>query len=158
LKGNYLDIKITSPAFDDGGLIPKKYTCDGGNVLPPLRWDAVPPGTESIAIICEDPDAPSGVWVHWILFNLPAECRELTENLPDDETLPDGTRQGVNDFGSIGYGGPCPPWGIHRYFFRIFALDHQLDIVHLVDKDVLKLAMEGHILAAGQLMGRYQRK
>jgi Raf kinase inhibitor-like YbhB/YbcL family protein len=153
-----LEIKITSPAFEEGGLIPKKYTCDGSNVSPPLRWDSVPDGTESIAIICEDPDAPSGTWMHWILFNLPAECRELAENIPDDETLHDSTRQGINDFGSIGYSGPCPPWGIHRYFFKIFALDCTLDIVHLVDKDILNLAMGDHILATGQLMGRYQRK
>jgi Raf kinase inhibitor-like YbhB/YbcL family protein len=153
-----LEIKITSPAFEEGGLIPKKYTCDGSNVSPPLRWNSVPDGTESIAIICEDPDAPSGTWMHWILFNLPAECRELAENIPDDETLHDSTRQGINDFGSIGYSGPCPPWGIHRYFFKIFALDCTLDIVHLVDKDILNLAMGDHILATGQLMGRYQRK
>ena len=153
-----MEIKITSPAFEEGGLIPKKYTCDGSNVSPPLRWDSVPAGTESIAIICEDPDAPSGTWMHWILFNLPAECRELAENIPDDETLHDSTRQGINDFGSIGYSGPCPPWGIHRYFFKIFALDCTLDIVHLVDKDILNLAMGDHILATGQLMGRYQRK
>ena len=153
-----MEIKITSPAFEESGLIPKKYTCDGNNVSPPLRWDSVPDGTESIAIICEDPDAPSGTWVHWILFNLPAECRELAENTPDDETLHDSTRQGINDFGSIGYSGPCPPWGIHRYFFKIFALDCTLDIVHLVDKDILNLAMGDHILATGQLMGRYQRK
>jgi Raf kinase inhibitor-like YbhB/YbcL family protein len=153
-----LEIKITSPAFEEGGLIPKKYTCDGSNVSPPLRWDSVPDGTESIAIICEDPDAPSGTWMHWILFNLPAECRELAENIPDDETLHDSTRQGINNFGSIGYSGPCPPWGIHRYFFKIFALGCTLDIVHLVDKDILNLAMGDHILATGQLMGRYQRK
>ena len=153
-----MEIKITSPAFEEGGLIPKKYTCDGSNVSPPLRWNSVPDGTESIAIICEDPDAPSGTWMHWILFNLPAECRELAENIPDDETLHDSTRQGINDFGSIGYSGPCPPWGIHRYFFKIFALDCTLDIVHLVDKDILNLAMGDHILATGQLMGRYQRK
>jgi Raf kinase inhibitor-like YbhB/YbcL family protein len=151
-------MKITSPAFEEGGLIPKKYTCDGSNVSPPLKWDSVPDGTESIAIICEDPDAPSGTWMHWILFNLPAECRELAENIPDDETLHDSTRQGINDFGSIGYSGPCPPWGIHRYFFKIFALNCTLDIVHLVDKDILNLAMGDHILATGQLMGRYQRK
>ncbi len=151
-------MKITSPAFEEGELIPKKYTCDGSNASPPLKWDSVPAGTESIAIICEDPDAPSGTWVHWILFNLPAECRELAENIPDDETLHDSTRQGINDFGSIGYSGPCPPWGIHRYFFKIFALDCTLDIVHLVDKDILNLAMGDHILATGQLMGIYQRK
>jgi Raf kinase inhibitor-like YbhB/YbcL family protein len=151
-------MKITSPAFEEGRLIPKKYTCDGSNVSPPLRWDSVPAGTESIAIICEDPDAPSGTWMHWILFNLPAECRELAENIPDDETLHNSTRQGINDFGSIGYSGPCPPWGIHRYFFKIFALNCTLDIVHLVDKDILNLAMGDHILATGQLMGRYQRK
>ena len=152
-----MQIRMTS-TFTEGSMIPKKYTCDGSNVSPPMRWDSVPDGTESIAIICEDPDAPSGTWMHWILFNLPAECRELAENIPDDETLHDSTRQGINDFGSIGYSGPCPPWGIHRYFFKIFALDCTLDIVHLVDKDILNLAMGDHILATGQLMGRYQRK
>jgi hypothetical protein len=153
-----LEIKIISPAFEDGALIPKKYTCDGKNISPPLKWGSLPSGTESIVIICEDPDAPAGTWVHWILFNLPADCRELAENIPDDETLPDGTRQGINDFGSIGYGGPCPPWGTHRYLFKIFALDGTIDIVHLADKKFLILVMEGRIIAEGCLTGKYQKK
>ena len=153
-----MKIKITSPAFEEGGLIPTKYTCDGSNISPPLKWDFVPPGTESIVIICEDPDAPSGTWIHWILFNLPAECRELAENIPDDETLHDGTRQGINDFGSIGYSGPCPPWGTHRYLFKIFALNESIDIVHLVDKKILTLTIEGRIIAEGCLTGIYRKK
>jgi Raf kinase inhibitor-like YbhB/YbcL family protein len=153
-----MNIKITSAAFKDGEPIPEKYTCDGENISPPLKWDSIPACTKSIAIICQDPDAPGGTWTHWILFNLPPECRELAENLPDDETLPDDSRQGINDFGSIGYGGPCPPWGTHRYHFKIFALDLLLDIVHLVDKDVLMAAMKGHILAEGQIVGKYTKK
>ena len=101
-----MDIKITSPAFEDGGMIPAKYTCDSADISPPLRWDAVPEGTESIALICDDPDAPMGTWVHWVLFNLPAETYELAEDIPADKILPDGARQGVSDFGRIGYGGP----------------------------------------------------
>lgn len=152
-----MKIILKSSAFEDGGMIPKKYTCDGENISPLLKWDSVPAGTKSIAIICEDPDAPAGLWVHWVLFNLPAECRELEENFPDDETLSDGSRQGITDFQTTGYGGPCPPWGTHRYLFKIYALDTMLDIVHLVDRANLLSAMKGHILAEGLLMGKYQR-
>lgn len=152
-----MDIKLTSSAFEDGGMIPSKYTCDGQDISPPLSWDNVPEKTEGIAIICDDPDAPMGTWVHWVLFNLPAEKRELAENVPDDETLPDGTRQGITDFGTTGYGGPCPPSGTHRYFFKIYALDIPIDIVSIVDKKTLLKAMAGHILAEGQLMGKYKR-
>jgi Raf kinase inhibitor-like YbhB/YbcL family protein len=149
-----MEIKLTSTAFETGGLIPAKYTCDGQDISPPLRWENVPERTESIAIICDDPDAPMGNWVHWVIFNLPAAKRELTENVPDDETLPDGTRQGVTDFGTTGYGGPCPPSGTHRYFFKIYALDIPIDIV---DKETLLEHMAGHTLAEGQLMGKYKR-
>lgn len=152
-----MQIAITSNAFDEGGLIPSKYTCDGVDVSPPLRWDGIPEGAASIALICDDPDAPMGTWVHWVLFNLPARAKELAENIPRDETLTDGTRQGINDFGKIGYGGPCPPSGTHRYFFKIYALDTQLDLATGADKSQLLEAMEGHILAQGQLMGKYKR-
>ncbi|MHC4605092.1 MAG: YbhB/YbcL family Raf kinase inhibitor-like protein [Planctomycetota bacterium] len=104
-----MDIKITSSAFEEGGLIPPKYTCDGADISPPLQWDAVPEGTKSIALISDDPDAPMGTWVHWVLFNLPAETKELAENIPPDSTLANGAMQGTTDFGRIGYGGPCPP-------------------------------------------------
>jgi len=153
-----MDIKITSRAFEDGGKIPSKYTCDGEDISPPLQWEAVPDGTASIAVISDDPDAPMGTWVHWVLFNLPPDTRELKENFPDDETLADGTRQGITDFGATGYGGPCPPSGTHRYFFKIYALDKKIDVAIIVDKAQLLQEMEGHILGEGQLMGKYQRQ
>lgn len=153
-----MEIKLTSAAFEEGGMIPAKYTCDGEDFSPPLKWDNVPAGIQSIALICDDPDAPMGTWVHWVIFNLPAEKRELAENSPDDETFPDGTRQGINDFGSIGYGGPCPPGGTHRYFFKIYALDVIIDLVSIVDKETLLREIEGHIIGQGKLMGKYQRK
>jgi len=152
-----MEIKITSSAFEDGGMIPAKYTCDGADVSPPLRWDAVPEGTKSIALICDDPDAPMGTWVHWVLFNLPAEVNELAENIPADKILPNGARQGVSDFGRIGYGGPCPPSGTHRYFFKIYALGIELGLEAGANKRQLLKAMEGHILAQGQLIGKYKR-
>jgi hypothetical protein len=153
-----MDIKITSSAFQDGGLIPAKYTCDGADVSPPLQWDTVPEGTKSIALICDDPDAPMGTFVHWVLFNLPAETRQLAEKVPADKTLPSGARQGTSDFGRIGYGGPCPPSGTHRYFFKIYALDTTLDLPAGARKGDLLKAMQGHILAQGQLIGKYKRR
>ena len=156
--GEKMEIKITSSAFAEGGMIPSKYTCDGADVSPPLQWDAVPEGTKSIALISDDPDAPMGTWVHWVLFNLPAQTRELPENVPPDETLPNGAKQGITDFGRVGYGGPCPPSGTHRYFFKIYALDTELQIDTGAGKRGLLKAMEGHILGQGQLMGKYKRK
>ena len=153
-----MDIKITSTAFKDGGMVPSKYTCDGKNISPPLRWDAAVAGTKSIALISDDPDAPMGTWVHWVLFNLPPQTTQLREDFPTDETLADGTRQGITGFGTTGYGGPCPPSGTHRYFFKIYALDIEIDVVSVIDKDELIRKMEGHILAQGQLMGKYKRK
>ncbi len=157
-KGEAMDIKVTSPAFEQGGMIPAKYTCDGDNVSPPLKWAPVPDGTESIALISDDPDAPMGTWVHWVMYNTPAGATELAENVPPDKVLPNGARQGITDFRRIGYGGPCPPSGTHRYFFKIYALDAQLDLQAGASKDNLLKAMQGHILAQGQLMGRYKRK
>lgn len=152
-----MEISITSTAFKAEGMIPAKYTCDGADVSPALRWDGIPNGTASIALICDDPDAPMGTWVHWVLFNLPAGTKELKESVPPEKTLPDGARQGTNDFRKIGYGGPCPPGGTHRYYFKIYALDKQLDMPAGADKAQLLRAMEGHVLAQGQLMGKYKR-
>jgi Raf kinase inhibitor-like YbhB/YbcL family protein len=156
--GKKMEIKITSSAFEDGGLIPAKYTCDGADISPPLQWDAVPEGTRSIALICDDPDAPMGTWVHWVLFNLPSDAKELAENIPTEETLPNGAKQGVNDFGRIGYGGPCPPGGTHRYFFKIYALDTEVGLQAGADKRRLLKMMEGHILGQDQLIGKYKRQ
>ncbi len=153
-----MDIKITSSAFQDGGLIPAKYTCDGADVSPPLQWDTVPEGAKSIALICDDPDAPMGTFVHWVIFSLPAETRQLAEKVPADKTLPSGARQGTSDFGRVGYGGPCPPSGTHRYFFKIYALDAKVDLPAGARKSDLLKAMQGHILAQGQLIGKYKRR
>jgi Raf kinase inhibitor-like YbhB/YbcL family protein len=156
--GKKMEIKITSPAFEEGGMIPSRYTCDGEDISPPLQWEGVPEGTMSIALISDDPDAPMGTWVHWVVYNIPPDKTELAENFGDDETLPDGTRQGLNSFRNIGYGGPCPPSGTHRYFFKIYAVDKIIDVVSIADKPTLLKAMEGHILGQGRLMGKYARK
>ncbi len=151
-------IKITSPAFADGDFIPSKYTCDGQDISPPLAWEGIPAGTRSITIICDDPDASGGTFVHWVLFNIPPDKNGLPENFPDDETLPDGTRQGITDFEKIGYGGPCPASGTHRYVFKIYALDDKIDIAIIADKQLLLSAMEGHLLAQGRLIGKYPKQ
>lgn len=156
--GKEMGIKISSAAFKNDGLIPAKYTCDGEDISPPLRWEGVPAGAKSIAIICDDPDAPMGTFVHWVLFNLPADTKELAENIPADKTIPNGAKQGTSDFGRIGYGGPCPPSGTHRYFFKIYALDKEVDLPAGVNKRQLVKAMEGHILGEGQLIGKYKRQ
>ena len=153
-----MEIKITSSAFEHEALIPPKYTCDGDDISPPLQWDTVPEATKSLALISDDPDAPMGTWVHWVLFNLPADTRELQENIPKDKILSNGARQGISDFRRIGYGGPCPPSGTHRYFFKIYALDTELALAAGAGKSDLLNAMEGHILAEGQLMGKYKRQ
>ena len=153
-----MDINITSTAFDKDGLIPPKYTCDGDDISPPLQWENLPEETKSIALISDDPDAPVGTWVHWIIYNLPGETRELAENIPPESTMANGTKQGITDFGRIGYGGPCPPSGTHRYFFKIYALDTQLDLAAGANKSQLLEAMNGHVLAQGQIIGKYKRK
>jgi len=153
-----MDIKIKSSAFEESGMIPSKYTCDGQDVSPPLKWVSVPEGTKSIALICDDPDAPMGTFVHWVLYDLPADVRELPENVPAETALPNGARQGTSDFGTTGYGGPCPPGGTHRYFFNIYALDAPVELSAGATKAELLGAMEGHILAQGRLMGKYQRQ
>jgi len=156
--GKKMELNVTSSAFAEGGLIPPKYTCDGADISPPLQWDSAPEAARSIALISDDPDAPVGTWVHWVLFNLPPDTKELAENIPPDETLPNGARQGTSDFGRIGYGGPCPPGGTHRYFFKIYALDTVIDLPAGVRKAQLVKAMEGHIIAQGQLIGKYKRQ
>jgi len=150
-------IKLTSDAFKEGEFIPKKYTCDDINVSPPLRWKGIPDNTKSIAIICDDPDAPMGTWVHWVVYSIPVNINKLSENLPTDKVLESGALQGTNDFKKNGYGGPCPPKGIHRYYFKIYALDYEPKLNSGATKGELLQVMEGHTLAKGKLMGRYSR-
>ncbi len=153
-----MTIKITSPAFDEGGMIPKKYTCDGENVSPALNWKGIPDSAKSLVLICDDPDAPGETWVHWVLYNIPPETTGLPESVPSDDTLETGAIHGVTDFGRYGYGGPCPPSGTHRYFFKLYALDTLLDLSGKVDKAAVEDAMKGHIIDSGVLMGKYSRK
>ncbi|WKZ18398.1 MAG: YbhB/YbcL family Raf kinase inhibitor-like protein [Candidatus Jettenia sp. CY-1] len=153
-----MKIEIKSPAFEEGGMIPQKYTCDGEDISPPLSWNSVPNGTKSLALICDDPDAPMGTWVHWVLFNLPANIQGLLENRPHQKTLENGAKQGITDFKKIGYGGPCPPSGTHRYYFKLYALDTEINLDAGITKQQLLKAMEGHIIAEGQLMGKYKRQ
>lgn len=151
-------MEIKSPAFQNGGDIPRKYTCDGTDVSPLLRWENPPSGTKAFALIADDPDAPVGTWVHWVIYDLPAETKELAEGVKPNETLPNGAKQGINDFRKVGYGGPCPPPGpAHRYFFKPYALDGETKLRPRATKQQLLDAMKGHILAEAQLMGRYKR-
>jgi len=151
-------MNLTSSAFTHGAMIPKKYTCDGRDISPPLSWSDPPEKTESFALIMDDPDAPMGTWVHWVLYNIPATARSLSEGVPTDAELPDGSRQGRNSWHRIGYGGPCPPSGTHRYFFKLYALDTKLNLASGVTKEELLQAMAGHIVAQAELMGRYSRR
>jgi hypothetical protein len=151
-------MELKSTAFDAGAMIPKQYTGDGQNISPPLDWEVVPNGTQSFALFCDDPDAPGGTWVHWVIFNLPANMRELPENIPSQKSLANGAKQGTNDFHAIGYGGPCPPSGEHRYFFKLYALNTKLNLDAGVKKANLLKAIEGHILAESKLLGKYRRR
>lgn len=151
-------LTLTSMAFKEGAMIPATYTCDGEDLSPELAWTGTPPGTVSIAVIVEDPDAPGGVFIHWVLYNLPGETAGLLTGVPKGALLPDGSGQGVNSFGRSSYSGPCPPKGQrHRYFFRVFALDREVSIRGSATAVHLRSAMEGHILAEGHLMGTYRR-
>ena len=152
------EMKIKSSAFEEGGMIPGKYTCDGENVSPPLSWSDAPAETKTFALINHDPDAPAGTWVHWVIYNIPGSEKELPEAIAPKKNLDNGAVQGVNDFRKTGYGGPCPPGGTHRYYFKLYALDTKLDLQGDVTKDKLLDAMRGHILAEGQLMGKYSRR
>lgn len=149
---------IKSNAFEDKGKIPSKYTCDGENISPELSWSGFPEGTKSFALIVEDPDAPAGTWIHWVLYDIPASVTELPEGVPDDEILPNGARHGLNDFKDIGYGGPCPPRGVHRYFFKLYALDEKLGLKSGLSKKSLQEKMKGHVIAESEIYGTYARR
>jgi Raf kinase inhibitor-like YbhB/YbcL family protein len=158
-KEEDMEIQVFSTAFQEGGAIPVQYTCEGGDLSPPLMWGRIPQETQSLALICEDPDAPSGRFVHWIIFNLPPPLTDLPEAVPTTATLEEGGVQGRNDFKRLGYSGPCPPpKQEHRYFFRLSALDAKLQLEAGATKFEFDRAIEGHILASGHLMGTYQRK
>jgi len=153
-----MTFQMTSTAFSSAEMIPRKFTCDGPDISPQLAWNEPPAGTQSFALITDDPDAPVGTWVHWVLYDLPPSARSLDEAVPKQEQLPSGARQGRNDFGKIGYGGPCPPPGKpHRYFFKLYALDAKLNLKPGATKAGLERAMKGHILAQAELIGRYGR-
>jgi Raf kinase inhibitor-like YbhB/YbcL family protein len=150
---------ITSTAFHNDSTIPQKFTCQGEDISPALAWSGAPDGTQCFALLCEDPDAPGGTYIHWVIYNIPATERGLAENFPKRDKLPNGTRQGTNDFKQMGYGGPCPPPGkAHRYYFKLYALDAMINIPGEATRDQLLNAMHGHILAEGETMGTYARK
>ena len=158
LKEGEMVLAVSSPAFQEGSKIPTKYTCEGQDVSPALTWGESPVETQSFALIVDDPDAPVGVFTHWVIFNIPSDSRQLAEAIPTQAQLPSGALQGKNDFGRIGYGGPCPPSGRpHRYRFTVYALDQSLDLDAGASKKQVLDAMRGHILAQGQLTGTYQR-
>jgi Raf kinase inhibitor-like YbhB/YbcL family protein len=149
---------ITSSSFSNSGDIPKKFTCDGADVSPELSWTDPPQATQSFVLIADDPDAPSGTWTHWVLFGLPSTTNSLPESVSKIDELPGGERQGRNDFHKIGYSGPCPPPGKpHRYFYRLYALDRNLDLKPGASREEVERAMEGRILGQAEWMGKYQR-
>ena len=154
-----MTMEITSSAFTQGNSIPAQYSCDSDDVSPKLSWSGVPEGTRSIALIMDDPDAPGGTWVHWVIYGIPPAADGLPEGVPTSDTLDGGARQGKNDFGNLGYGGPCPPrGGPHRYFFKLYALDIELTLSPGATKADLLREMSGSILAQGDLMGTYTRR
>ncbi|MEB3338422.1 MAG: YbhB/YbcL family Raf kinase inhibitor-like protein [Leptolyngbyaceae bacterium] len=149
---------LQSPAFPSNGSIPAQFTCDGINISPPLHWDSPPVGTQSLALVVDDPDAPQQTFTHWVIYNLPTYLRELPEGVAPYPQLPEGSIQGKNDFGRLGFGGPCPPRGTHRYFFKLFALDQQLPLAPGASKTEVMQAMTGHILESVELIGCYARQ
>ena len=156
-----MGLSLTSTAFKEGGPIPVKYTCDGADGSPPLAWSGVPPGAAALALIADDPDAPAGTWVHWVLYDLPAATSGLAEHVSKVETLKElgGAGQGRNDFHDVGYGGPCPPLGpAHRYFFKLYALAKPLGLKPGASKEDVERAMGGKVLAMAQLIGKYGRQ
>lgn len=155
---NVMSIQITSTAFAEGQPIPEKYSCQGEDISPPLKWTNAPASTRSFVLIADDPDAPMGTWVHWVLYDLPATTNALPEDVARTQYIAGNARQGLNDFHRLGYGGPCPPPGkLHRYFFKLYALDRMPDLKPGATKKDVESTMKGHILAEGQLMGTYQR-
>jgi Raf kinase inhibitor-like YbhB/YbcL family protein len=154
-----MTIQVTSAEFAEGQAIPTQFTCQGDDISPPLHWSQVPGNARSLALIADDPDAPMGTWVHWVIYGILPGTDGLTDKVPAAENLPTGAKQGMNDFGRVGYGGPCPPPGkAHRYFFTLYALDIELNLKPRAAKKELLAAMESHILAQGRLMGTYQRR
>ncbi len=151
--GTMSTLTIASPAFKHNGSIPEKYTCDGADVNPPLLIEGVPPGAKSLALIVDDPDAPRGTWVHWVVWGMDPKTREIKEN-----SVPAGAKQGMNDFRKRNYGGPCPPSGTHRYFFKLYALDTAPDPGPGTTKAALENAMKGHVLTEAGITGLYKRK
>lgn len=149
-------IKVASQVFDEGEIIPDRYACKGVNVSPPLQWESVE-GAVKYAIICEDPDAPSGTWTHWVIFNIPSDTIFLSEWVMEREELENGAKQGFNDFGTIGYRGPCPPGGTHRYYYKVYAIDTEIQLPAKITKEDLLNSMKDHIIDKGELMGRYTR-
>lgn len=157
-ESGQMSLSVQSPAFKEGDKIPVTYTCDGADMSPPISWDHAPSGVKTYALIVDDPDAPRGVFTHWVIFNIPGASMGLPENVPKDARLDDGAIQGKNDFGRTGYGGPCPPAGkLHRYQFHVYALDSSLNVGSGASKQDVLHAMQGHVLANGRLMGVYKR-
>ncbi len=148
---------LSSPAFNTGHPIPKRFTCDGEDLSPPLFWKEAPTQVKSFALIVDDPDAPKATWIHWVIYNLPASCNNLPEGIPGILQLLEGGVHGNNSWSKPGYGGPCPPSGTHRYYFKLYALDRQLQIASGATKTALLAAMEGHILDHAELMGTFNR-
>lgn len=156
--GETMSMTLTSSAFGMGTAIPDRHTGKGPDVSPPLAWTDPPPGTKSFALVCDDPDAPMGTWVHWVIYGIPATARDLPQGVPAQEALPNGAKQGLNDFRKVGYNGPMPPPGKpHRYFFKLYALDTDIALGPRATKKMLEDAMKGHVLGEAQLMGTYQR-
>ena len=156
-----MPLTLVSPAFSHDGEIPRRYTCQGDDLSPPLSWSGVPDGTKSFALIVDDPDAPDPeaprmTWVHWVLYNLPPDVRELPEAMGPG-ALPPGTEEGQNDWKNLGYGGPCPPIGRHRYFHKLYALDCRLPNLGAATKNELEAALEGHVLGQAELVGTYEK-
>lgn len=151
-------LEVVSAAFSEGGSIPAQYTCDGRDISPPLAWTGIPRGAKSLALVCDDPDAPRGTWVHWVVFNLPPSATGLPEGVPPRNDVPGGGLQGSNDFRKVGYGGPCPPGGTHRYVFTLYALDSNVKLRAGAAKADLLAAIAGHVLAEGKLIGKYSRR
>ena len=157
-KGAFVAFSLQSSAFKESADIPKQYTCEGADISPALSWSNPPAKTQSFALIADDPDAPVGTWVHWVVWDLPASATQLPENVAKAAEISGGGHQGTNDFKKIGYGGPCPPPGKpHRYFFKLYALDAQLNLRSGATKKDVEQAMKGHVLGQAELMGKYQR-
>jgi Raf kinase inhibitor-like YbhB/YbcL family protein len=151
-------MEITSSAFQNNGNIPRAYACDGADLSPPLAWQNAPSGSATFALIVDDPDAPAGIWVHWLLYELPGSAKEIAAGIARSEMLPNGAKQGINDFGRVGYGGPCPPPGsAHRYSFKLYALDAHVTLKPRATKNQLLDAIQGHTIGTAEIVGRYNR-